>query len=189
MTELLFAKYEKELNEFQEWLKSQPQLPTNIGEFCFHVSCVTWNFPSFPTYLNTGIVYLTFIEKLLLLRYLKVYDFDLEKAKELLLLNLETRKNNPNIFLNRDVLDDGYQQAFKTFQIFPMPKSTPENYKITISRLLITDPDKYVYIDVIRSVVAMLDTRFVTLDDSNELIDGEIGINDMVCNSYFYNST
>lgn len=119
-----------------------------------------------------------FTDKLLLLRYLKVYDFDLEKAKVLLLLNLETRKNEPNIFTNRDVLDDAYQQAFRTLQIFPMPKNTSENHKITISRLIDADPDKYVYIDVIRSVVAMLDARFVTLDD-NELIDGEIGITDM----------
>lgn len=108
-----------------------------------------------------------------------MYDFDLEKAKELLVLNLKTRKSNPNLFENRDVLSDAYQQAFRTLQIFPMPKNTPDNHKITISRLVDTDPDKYVYIDVIRSVVAMLDTRFVTVDDSNELIDGEIGINDM----------
>lgn len=107
-----------------------------------------------------------------------MYDFDLEKAKELLLLNLEMRKNNPNIFANRDVLDDAFQQAFRTFQIFPMPKNTSDNHKISISRLIDTNPDKYVYLDVIRSVVSMLDTRFVTTD-SNELVDGEIGIIDL----------
>lgn len=105
-------------------------------------------------------------------------DFDLEKAKELLLLNLEMRKDNPDMFAKRDVSDDAFQQAFRTLQVFPMPKNTAENHKISISRLADTNPDSYVYLDVIRAVIAMLDTRFVAVD-SNELIDGEIGIIDM----------
>lgn len=117
-------------------------------------------------------------DKLVLLRFLNVNDFDLEKAKELLLLNLEMRKTNPYIFANRDVSNDAFQQAFNTLQVFPMPTNTSENHKITISRLVDTNPDNYVYLDVIRTIVAMLDTRFVTVD-SNELIDGEIGIIDM----------
>lgn len=105
-------------------------------------------------------------------------DFDLEKSKELLLLNLEMRNGNPYIFANRDVSDDAFQQSFRTLQIFPMPKNTSENHKISISRLVDTNPDNYNYLDMIRAVLALLDTRFVTLDD-NELIDGEIGIMDM----------
>lgn len=114
----------------------------------------------------------------MLLRFLKVNDFDLEKAKELLLLNLEMRKENPSLFANRDISNDEFQQAFHTLQVFPMPKNTSENHKISISRLVDTNPDNYVYINTIRAVVAMLDIRFVTVD-SNELIDGEIGIIDM----------
>lgn len=114
----------------------------------------------------------------MLLRFLKVYDFDLEKAKELLLLNLEMRKENPNIFANRDITNDAFQQAFRTLQVFPMPTNTTDNHKISISRLVDTNPDNYVYIDTIRAVVAMLDVRFVTVN-GNELIDGEIGIIDM----------
>jgi len=119
------------------------------------------------------------IDKLVLLRFLKVNDFDLEKAKELLLLNLDMRNENPNIFANRDVSSDEFQQAFHTLQVFPMPTNTSENHKISISRLVDTNPDNYVYLDVIRAVVAMLDTRFVTVDSNDELIDGEIGIIDM----------
>lgn len=37
MTELLFEKYEKDLHKFQEWLRSQPHLPTNIGELFFYI--------------------------------------------------------------------------------------------------------------------------------------------------------
>jgi CRAL/TRIO domain len=117
-------------------------------------------------------------DKLLLLRFLKVYDFDIEKAKELLLINLEIRKKNPIIFENRDILDADFQQAFKTIQICPMPRNTAENNKISVFRLADADPSKYVYVDVCRSVVTMMDVRFVTVDD-NELINGEIGVVDM----------
>lgn len=121
---------------------------------------------------------LRFLDKLLLLRFLKVYDFDIEKAKELLLINLEMRQKNPNIFEKRDVLDENFQRAFRTFQIFPMPKNTIENHKISVFRLIDMNPENYIYIDVCRMVVSMMDARFVTVD-ANELVNGEIGVIDM----------
>lgn len=93
-------------------------------------------------------------------------------------MNLESRKNSPNIFNNRDVFDETFQRAFKTFQICPMPKNTLENHKISVFRLIDPNPENYVYIDVCRMVVSMLDVRFITADN-NELIDGEIGVIDM----------
>jgi len=115
---------------------------------------------------------------MLLLRFLKVYDFDLEKAKELLLINLDMRMKNPAIFENRDVFNDDFKQAAKTMMMCPMPKNTAENHKISVGRLVDMDPSKYVYVDICRMVVTMLDVRFVTVDD-NELINGEIGVIDM----------
>lgn len=91
---------------------------------------------------------------------------------------LETRKKNPAIFKNRDVLGNEFQRAFKTYQICPMPKNTSENHKLSVFRLADADPEKYVYIDVCRAVVSMMDVRFVTVDDS-ELINGEIAVIDM----------
>lgn len=116
-------------------------------------------------------------DKLFLLRFLKIYDFNVNKAKDLLVLNLEMRKKNPILFGNRDVLSDAFQQTFRIMQICPI-KNTVENHKVTCFRLVDADPDKYVYSDVCRTVVSMLDVRFVTVDD-NELIDGEIGVIDM----------
>lgn len=107
-----------------------------------------------------------------------MYDFDLDKAKTLLTLYLETRKKNPAIFHDRDVLGNEFQQAFKTYQICPMPKNTDENHKLSVFRLTDADPEKYVYLDVCRAVVSMLDVRFVTVDD-NEMVNGEIAVIDM----------
>lgn len=125
-----------------------------------------------------NLISLILSDKLLLLRFLKTYDFDLEKAKDLLLLNLEMRNKNPNIFGKRDVLDEKFQQTFKTMQVCPMPKNTEENHKISVFRLVDADPEKYDYLDTCRMVVSMLDVRFVTVD-GNELINGEIGVIDM----------
>lgn len=91
---------------------------------------------------------------------------------------MELRKKSPNIFQNRDVLDDDFQTTFKTMQIFPMPKNTSENHKISVFRLVDNNPDNYVYLNMCRMVVSMMDARFVTVDD-NELINGEIGVIDM----------
>lgn len=88
------------------------------------------------------------------------------------------RKKNPNIFGKRDVLNDKFQQSFKTFQVCPLPKKTSENQQISIFRLLNKDPECYVYLDLCRTVVSMLDIRFVTPDD-NDLTNGEIGVIDM----------
>lgn len=63
-------------------------------------------------------------------------------------------------------------------QIFPMPKNTSENHKISVFRLVDNNPDNYVYLNMCRMVVSMMDARFVTVDD-NELINGEIGVIDM----------
>lgn len=107
-----------------------------------------------------------------------MYDFNLEKAKELLLLNLEMRKKNPNIFESRDFLSPEMQSTMRIIQMCPMPNLTPENHRISVFRLADADPNKYVYLDVCRLVVSMLDVRFVT-PDGNELMAGEIGVIDM----------
>lgn len=106
-----------------------------------------------------------------MLRFLKVYDFDVEKAKQLLQLNLQMRKKNPNLFKTRDVLGDEFQRTFKIVQICPMPKTTKENYKISCFRLRDTDPNNYNCLDVCRMVVTVLDAAFVTRDE-NDLVDG-----------------
>lgn len=53
-------------------------------------------------------------ENLLLLRYLKVCDFDQERAGKLLCLNLEMRRKNPHIFFDRDIDNEKLQSILKT---------------------------------------------------------------------------
>ena len=50
----------------------------------------------------------------MLLRYLKTYDFQVDKAQSLLKFNLELRQNAPQIFTQRDTQSDKIQEVWKT---------------------------------------------------------------------------
>ena len=88
------------------------------------------------------------------------------------------RRDHPILFAGRDVSNESFQQIFKTLKIVPMPRNSPENHKITVFRLVDHDPEKYVYLDICRLVLTMMDVRF-SIADKNELIDGEVGVVDM----------
>lgn len=118
------------------------------------------------------------VDKLLLLRFLKVNDFNIEKAQKLLLLNLEIRKNNPEIFLNRDVLAEEFQRASSTIQLIPIQRLNSENQHILVFRLADTDPNKYNPVELVRLIHATFDARWV-LCEGSELSDGEISVGDM----------
>lgn len=109
---------------------------------------------------------------------MKIYDFDLEKAKKLLLFNLEMRQKNPNIFEKRDIASIELQQALQTFHVNDLPRNSPENYKVSIFRLADDNPDKFIFADVVRMASATLDARLVRLD-KNELTNGDYLVFDM----------
>jgi CRAL/TRIO domain len=117
-----------------------------------------------------------FPDVFLLLRFLKVFDFDLEKAGSLLKLNLKIRWKNPKLFENRDYFNDDFQRAVKTCQIFPLPQLTKDNNKVLICRIVDSNPENYSVLEVARAVLAMMDVRYIDHDD---LSDGDITIVDM----------
>lgn len=119
---------------------------------------------------------------MLLFRYLKIYDFNLEKAKKLLLVNLEMRAKNPDLFEKRDLLSDEFQRVYKVQHVFSMPETTPENNKVTIFRIVESDTDKYNVCEIFRFLLATLDAKLVTTvtnEENDMLHDGDIFVNDM----------
>jgi hypothetical protein len=108
-----------------------------------------------------------------------VSEFNIEKAKSLLMLFLETRKNNPELFLNRDVLSEEFQRATNTIHLIPMKKNNHLNQKISIFRVADPDPNNYNPKEICRAVLALYDIRFESLDDDEVLNNGEIGICDL----------
>lgn len=118
------------------------------------------------------------INKLLLLRFLKVYDFDVEAAKKLYITFLETRKKHSYLFQNRDVLADDMQTVMSIFQLVGLKKLTKDSNKVTVFKLTTPDAKLFSYVDLVRLCIAMLDCRFVYCDE-NELINGEVSIIDV----------
>lgn len=58
----------------------------------------------------------------------------------------------------------------------PLPKPTKENYKLFIYRLADCDPDKYNFIDSLKTFFMVSDVRMVTEKD---ILNGEVPIFDM----------
>lgn len=121
-------------------------------------------------------VQIVFLEKVLLLRFLSVCDYDVDKAEKMLRKNLKFRKKCPKLFKNRDVSSDAFQETRKVTQVFPMPKATPEGYEIVVFRLKDKNPRNFITKNILRSNVTMLDAKFLTDD---ELIKGSIAVIDL----------
>jgi len=118
------------------------------------------------------------MDKILLLRYLKASEFDIEKAKNLLKNSLKMRHKNPHIFTQRDPWSKEMQNVIRIVRYVPLIDHTPkENFKVTIVRLIDNDPEKIVFNDVIKAFFMAIDTRLVMTDEV--WASGEIPIFDM----------
>lgn len=112
MENLICDKFKDEIEKFEEWIRGQPKLPKNMSN---HITTKkNLNTGKFNYWLNLTCLNL---EKILFLKYLKVSDFEHENARKLLLLNLELREKNPQLFTNRDVRGERFQKAIQTMWV------------------------------------------------------------------------
>lgn len=116
------------------------------------------------------------IDNNILLRFLYIYNGDLEQAKDLLIINLKLRQQHKNIFTNRNFHSYEIQNVLKVTQCFSLPRNTLNNYRITIFKLAEFDPDKYVFDDVAKLIFMAFDARFSMPEYDT---DGEIAIIDV----------
>lgn len=115
---------------------------------------------------------------MLLLRFLKFNDFDLEKSKTRLLTYFEMRKKNPKIFLKRDVLGEDFQNVIEYIHAIAISRRTPDNHKVSISQVKATDETKRNILEVIRFMHISLDVKLTENDVEEPPHDGEIFIHD-----------
>lgn len=118
------------------------------------------------------------IDKMLLQRFLRATQGDVEAAKKLIDLNYTMRTNYSHIFLKRDPCDEATQRVLDTTDMIILPNLTPEGNKVLYYRLIDFDPDKYHFNDVIRVFFMFADVRFNTPDPAG-MSEGEIPIFDM----------
>lgn len=122
------------------------------------------------------------IETLLLLRYLKVARWRVEKAQSMLRLMLQLRTEHPEIFTDRDPLSKEILEVFDAVDMVLLPATTEENYKIGVFRMLKDDVDHIEFNDLVKAFFVMSDARNNTHE--TRLNDGEIAIFDMSQVSY-----
>ncbi|EEZ98182.1 alpha-tocopherol transfer protein [Tribolium castaneum] len=116
------------------------------------------------------------IDDVLILRFLHTCNYSLEQTKQLIDLFYTIRSQAPEIFGNRDPSDAASQEIFKIIDLVPLPKPTKDNHKLFIYRLADPDPDKYNFVDSLRTFFMIADTRMVL---ETEFHSGEIPIFDM----------
>lgn len=60
-----------------------------------------------------------------------------------------------------------------------MPKLTKEGYRVTIGGFHNSDASKFDYVNCLKMVLMLFDTRFTEYDIDNDVAEGEIAISDM----------
>lgn len=70
-----------------------------------------------------------------------------------------------------------HRKTFRSRQLIPLPEKTPDNYNVSIIRLIDDDADKIIFNDLIKAFYLGGDLRLVTTDEIWS--DGEIPVFDM----------
>ncbi|KAG5680477.1 hypothetical protein PVAND_009985 [Polypedilum vanderplanki] len=123
-------------------------------------------------------------EAILLLHYLKVARWRVEKAQTMIKLSLQLRTEHPEIFTDRDPLKKEMKDVFKATDMVLLSTTTEENYKIGVFRLLQDELDHIEFNDLIKAFFVMSDVRNIMFEP--KLNDGEIIIFDMSQVSYHH---
>ncbi|RZF38407.1 hypothetical protein LSTR_LSTR006533 [Laodelphax striatellus] len=116
------------------------------------------------------------IDDHLLSRFLHCSNNSIEQTKMTLEKFFTMRGDSQEFFQNRDPLLPSIQNVFKIIDIIPLPKTTPEGFKVFVYRLEDPDPDKFNHLDYVRTFFDIADTRIKT---EKELPSGEVPIFDM----------
>lgn len=91
------------LDQLKQWIKDHKKFPKNIRKFT--VIFRNWS----AGILSSRLLIIT--ADVVLKRFLKVCDNDLQETQNLLLLNFKLRSGAPNLFTNRDILSKELQTA------------------------------------------------------------------------------
>uniref|UniRef100_A0A1B6DYJ3 CRAL-TRIO domain-containing protein n=1 Tax=Clastoptera arizonana TaxID=38151 RepID=A0A1B6DYJ3_9HEMI len=109
-------------------------------------------------------------------KFLHCCDNSLEKTKSTIDLFFCLRADTPEFFCNRDPQDEKIQNIFKLIDFVPLPKRTAEGYRLFLYRLADTDPDKFSFVDYVKTFFMIGETR---LRKETEKVEGEVPIFDM----------
>ncbi|XP_017871272.1 PREDICTED: alpha-tocopherol transfer protein [Drosophila arizonae] len=135
------------------------------------------------------------IEPIVMLRFLKCMDYDMNATKDLIQLNYNLRNKNPNLFIDRNMDQEMTAKCLNVSDLLILPGVTPERHKVLLFRMTDFDPRTRNSVEETKIFFMMADARFTepdverTADDSAEnagvgisdadLADGDVQIVDM----------
>ncbi|XP_029670269.1 retinol-binding protein pinta-like [Formica exsecta] len=91
--------------------------------------------------------------------YVYSAKFNLEKAKRRLDLHYTLRNLIPEVYSTRDPLADSVIQITRCVQWLPLPKLTPENFRINVLRFLHTDSSAFDAYVTAKYICMIMETR------------------------------
>lgn len=121
------------------------------------------------------------INKIFLLRFLKYFNGNIEKALKRLKANFQLRKDYPNMLLNRDSLSTRFRNIIQGIDIVMFRKLTSDNHRIILTKLIDFNPDNVLPEDVLyfSSILADVKLTFPENSETGMLADGDILLYDL----------
>ncbi|ALC49531.1 CG3091, partial [Drosophila busckii] len=104
------------------------------------------------------------IEPIVLLRFLKCMQYDIDKTKALIELNYNIRNRNPNLFIDRNMEDAMTAKGLKVSDLLILPGLTPERHKLLLFRMTDFDPNTRNSVEETKIFFMMADARFTSPD-------------------------
>lgn len=146
---------------------SDDELKTKLKEF----KAVIESEGNMPSNLN----------EVILLRYLKFFNGNVEKALKRLIGSMNVRNSYSHIFFSRDTKDPLLRKLSDYVEMVLLPKLTPQNNRIIVTRLIDFSTENIPDFDEILRVSSMIfDVAAITPEnDGEKLADGEILVYDL----------
>ncbi|XP_022219032.2 alpha-tocopherol transfer protein-like [Drosophila obscura] len=131
------------------------------------------------------------IEPIVMLRFLKCVQYDVEKTKPLVELNYSMRNKHAHLFIDRNMDDEMTAKGLRVSDLLILPGLTPEGNKLLFFRMADMDPHTRNSVEETKIFFMMSDARFTLPDvepkvgeegrdlDESDIADGDVQIVDI----------
>ncbi|BFG02910.1 alpha-tocopherol transfer protein-like [Drosophila madeirensis] len=132
------------------------------------------------------------IEPIVMLRFLKCVQYDVEKTKPLVELNYSMRNKHAHLFIDRNMEDETTAKGLRVSDLLILPGLTPEGNKLLFFRMADLDPNTRNSVEETKIFFMMSDARFTMPDvepkvgeselselDDSDIADGDVQIVDI----------
>lgn len=110
-----------------------------------------------------------------LVKFAHSCDYDLDKAKKCVRAFHSCRSSMPELFSGWDADLPNMKSIFDVILVALVPRKTPQNYRVLVNSLQTPDTTRYVFADVCKALLMVMETVFLT----EPTIDGLVVVHDM----------